>query len=115
MLNDFYWERILHIKEHIFKAVVDTHVLVFERNNYIKNYDVVIDVFEKKEITPLHIIDQNKLPDNGDIINILANEKDKKLFEKIKNNSSSVQEISTVYNGVKPFEKGKENQHKQQK
>jgi type I restriction-modification system DNA methylase subunit/predicted type IV restriction endonuclease len=107
LLNDFYWERILHIKEHIFKAVVDTHVLVFERNNYIKNYDVVIDVFEKKEITPLHIIDQNKLPDNGDIINILANEKDKKLFEKIKNNSSSVQEISTVYNGVKPFEKGK--------
>jgi hypothetical protein len=97
----------LHIKEHIFKAVVDTHVLVFERNNYIKNYDVVIDVFEKKEITLLHIIDQNKLPDNGDIINILANEKDKKLFEKIKNNSSSVQEISTVYNGVKPFEKGK--------
>ncbi len=107
LLNDFYWERILHIKEHIFKAVVDTHVLVFERNNYIKNYDVVIDVFEKKEITLLHIIDQNKLPDNGDIINILANEKDKKLFEKIKNNSSSVQEISTVYNGVKPFEKGK--------
>jgi hypothetical protein len=107
LLNDFYWDRILHIKEHIFKAVVDTHVLVFERNNYIKNYDVVIDVFEKKEITPLHIIDQNKLPDNGDIINILANENEKKLFEKIKNCSLTVANIAKTYSGITLYEKGK--------
>jgi len=107
LLNDFYWDRILHIKEHIFKAVVDTHVLVFERNNYIKNYDVVIDVFEKKEITPLHIIDQNKLPDNGDIINILANEKDKKIFEKIKSKSTFIKEECFSNVGVKPFQVGK--------
>jgi hypothetical protein len=107
LLNDFYWERILHIKEHIFKAVVDTHVLVFERNNYIKNYDVVIDVFEKKEITPLHIIDQNKLPDNGDIINILANEKEKKIFEKIKSKSTFIKEECFSNVGVKPFQVGK--------
>jgi hypothetical protein len=97
----------LHIKEHIFKAVVDTHVLVFERNNYIKNYDVVIDVFEKKEITPLHIIDQNKLPDNGDIINILANEKEKKIFEKIKSKSTFIKEECFSNVGVKPFQVGK--------
>jgi len=107
LLNDFYWDRILHIKEHIFKAVVDTHVLVFERNNYIKNYDVVIDVFEKKEITPLHIIDQNKLPDNGDIINILANEKEKKIFEKIKSKSTFIKEECFSNVGVKPFQVGK--------
>ena len=64
---------------------------------YIKNYNVEIDIFEKKEITPLHIINQNQLPDNGDIINILANEDEKNLFEKIKNKSFAIKEISTVY------------------
>ena len=37
LVNEYYWERILHIKEHIFKAVVDTHVLIFEKNNYVNS------------------------------------------------------------------------------
>lgn len=109
LTTEYFWERILHINEHIFKAVVDTHVLVFEKNNYIKNDNVEIDIFEKKEVRFHQEINQNKLPDNGDIINILANENEKKLFEKIKNISDSIQDVSTVYNGVKPFEKGKGN------
>ncbi len=109
LTNEYFWERVLHIKEHIFKAVVDTQVLIFEKNNYIKNYDVVIDVLEKKEISTLHIINQNQLPNNGDIINILSSEEDKKLFEKIKGKSNLIKEMCTVYNGVKPFEKGKGN------
>ncbi|OJV38625.1 MAG: hypothetical protein BGO29_15785 [Bacteroidales bacterium 36-12] len=107
LVNEYYWERILHIKEHIFKAVVDTHVLIFEKNNYIKNYNVEIDIFEKKEITPLHIINQNQLPDNGDIINILANEDEKNLFEKIKNKSIFIKDECFSNIGVKPFQVGK--------
>ncbi|ODT34826.1 MAG: hypothetical protein ABS67_03850 [Niabella sp. SCN 42-15] len=106
---EYYWERILHINEHIFKAVVDTHVLVFEKNDYIKNDNVEIDIFENKEIKFHHTINQNKLPDNGDVINILSSEEEKILFEKINNHSNTIQGISTVYNGVKPFEKGKGN------
>jgi len=105
--NEYYWERILHIKEHIFKAVVDTHVLIFERNYYIKNSSIEIDVFEKRNISHLHIINQYKLPNNGDVINILANKEETNLFEKIKNYSKSLQDFSIVYNGVKPFELGK--------
>lgn len=109
LVSEYFWERILHIKEHIFKAVVDTHVLIFEKNNYIKSNNVEIEIFKKGKIKLHQTIDQNDLPDDGDIINILAKEEEKKLFEKIKNHSNSIQEISSVYNGVKPFEKGKGN------
>ncbi len=109
LMNHYSWEKLMHIKDKVFKAVVDTHVLIFEKNDYVKNTELVIDILENGEISTLHTISQYDLPDNGDIINILANEDDKKLFEKIKKLSNSIQEISTVYNGVKPFEKGKGN------
>jgi hypothetical protein len=99
----------MHINEHIFKAVVDTHVLIFERNNYIKNYETEIDIFENGEIRRHQIVDQGSLPDNGDVINILSSEDEKMLFEKIKDASIFIGDISAVYNGVKPFEKGKGN------
>lgn len=104
--TQYHWDRILHINEHIFKAVVDTHVLIFEENNS-KNKKIEIDLFEKNEIKSLQIINQNELPTNGDIINILSNEIEKQLFKKIKDRSTQISEISLVYNGVKPFERGK--------
>lgn len=107
LTHEYYWERILHSKDRIFQAVVDTHVLIFEKNNFIKNYDVQIDILQQKEIKLLHTINQNQIPDNGDIINILTTEEEKDLFKKISNASIPLQKISSVYNGVKPFEKGK--------
>ncbi|HRP90341.1 MAG TPA: N-6 DNA methylase, partial [Edaphocola sp.] len=107
LMNNYYWEKILHIKDKVFNAVVDTHVLVFEKNADIKNTELEIDILSNKEIEPFQTINQLNLPDNGDVINILAIEDDKKLFEKIKVLSNSIKEISSVYNGVKPFEKGK--------
>ncbi|MDR0307252.1 MAG: N-6 DNA methylase [Chitinispirillales bacterium] len=109
LTTEYYWHRIMHISEYIFKAVVDTHVLVFERNNYIKNYEVEIDIFGKGEIKHHQFIDQCELPDNGDVINILSSEEEKALFEKIKKQSAVIQDMCVVYNGVKPFEKGKGN------
>ncbi len=107
LMNNYYWEKILHIKDKVFNAVVDTHVLVFEKNADIKNTELEIDILSNKEIEPFQTINQLNLPDNGDVINILANEEEKKMFEKIKVLSNSIKEISSVYNGVKPFEKGK--------
>lgn len=109
LMNNYYWDKILHIKDKVFNAVVDTHVLVFEKNVEIKNTELEIDILSNKVIEPFQIINQLNFPDNGDVINILANEEEKKLFEKIKKCSNSIQETSTVYNGVKPFEKGKGN------
>lgn len=107
LMNNYYWEKILHIKDKVFNAVVDTHVLVFEKNVEIKNTELEIDLLSNKVIEPFQTINQLNLPDNGDVINILANEEQKNLFEKIQVLSNSIKEISSVYNGVKPFEKGK--------
>jgi hypothetical protein len=106
-VNQYYWERILDIKEHIFKAVVDTHVLIFEKNNYIKNSSLIIDTYQKGEISFSQEINQEELPDNGDVINVVSNDEEKLLFEKIKEKSVFIKDVSKIYNGVKPFEKGK--------
>jgi type I restriction-modification system DNA methylase subunit len=106
LTTEYSWERILHINEHIFKAVVDTHVLVFEKSKPKIN-EVVIDIFEKNEFREHQIIKQNSVPDNGDIINILAKEEDKNLFEKIINKSVQISEIAKTYSGITLYEKGK--------
>lgn len=107
LMSEFSWERILHFNEHIFKAVVDTHVLVFEKNNFVKNNDIEIDIFKKGNINAFQTINQNDLPDNGDVINVISSDEDKKLFEKIIQRSILIKDVCNVYNGVKPFEKGK--------
>jgi len=109
LTTEYFWHKIMHIKEYVFKAIVDTHVLIFEKNNRIRNHETKIDFFEQGEVKHHQFIDQSTLPDNGDVINILSSEKEKKLFEKIKRKSVPIQEISVVFNGVKPFEKGKGN------
>lgn len=109
LMNNYYWEKILHIKDKVFNAVVDTHVLIFEKNNYIKNTALEIDILKHKTITQFQSIDQNNLPENGDIINILANEEEKYLFEKIKSKSIQISEIAKSYSGITLYEKGKGN------
>ena len=107
LMNNFLWERILHINQHIFKAVVDTHVIIFERNSYVKNGEITIDIYDKNEIRLHQHISQLKLPDSGEVINVLANDDEKALFEKIKNASIPIYELCEVYNGAKPFSKGR--------
>ena len=107
LMNDYSWERILHICQHIFKAAVDTHVLVFERNSGAMNSNVPIDTYDNGEIRLHQVFSQQKLPANGDVINVLSNDDEKALFAKIKAVSLPLCEICQVYNGVKPFEKGK--------
>ncbi len=107
LMKDYFWHNILQINKHIFKAVVDTHVIVFEKNNFIKNSDVQIDVYEKGEIKFYQIVNQYNLPENGEIINILSLKEEKALFEKIKQRSVMIKDSCDVFNGVKPFEKGK--------
>jgi type I restriction-modification system DNA methylase subunit len=107
LVNNYFWDRILHNDEYVFKAVVDTHVLLFQRNNHVKNYETIIDISHKNGISEMQVLNQYLLPDNGDVINILAKETDKNIFVKIKNKSVDLNQLSVVFNGVKPFEKGK--------
>lgn len=107
LMNNYYWDKILHIKDKVFNAVVDTHVLVFEKNVEIKNTELEIDILSNKVIEPFQIINQLNFPDNGDVINILANEEEKKLFEKIKSKSTFIKDECFSNVGVKPFQVGK--------
>jgi len=107
LVNDYCWERILHFNQYVFKAIVDTHVLIFEKNNYVKNSEVSIDIYEKDKIHFHQYISQLKLPDNGEVINILASEEETVLFEKIKQKSIFIKDVCFSTVGVKPFQEGK--------
>ena len=107
LMDIYYWERILNFKKRVFDAIVDTHVLVFEKNDYIKNNAVIIDFNDSDETKEYQIINQYNLPNNGDVINIVSTESEKILFEKIKENSVFVKDICFSNVGVKPFQVGK--------
>ena len=106
LTTEYRWQRILHITDHVFKAVVDTHVLVFEKNKVQSNI-IQIDKLEKGTISEYQVLSKNDIPSNGDIINIVAKKDETMLFNKIKGKSLFVGNecFSTV--GVKPFQTGK--------
>jgi hypothetical protein len=49
-------------------------ILLEKRNNYVKNSEVLIDIYEKDKIQFHQYTSQFKLPDNGEVVNILAND-----------------------------------------
>lgn len=103
----FTWRKVLHITEHIFKAVVDTHVLIFDKGVYKKNSEFLVEKLTKGDFNPLHSILQKNIAFDGQTINIIANPSEIALFEKIKNNSSPLKDITISTQGTKPFQKGK--------
>lgn len=109
LLNAYSWKKILHSKKHIFDAVVDTHVIIFENGNAGKENYFDVDLVQDEKAIPYQQLDQNAFEKNGEIVNVLARPEETQLYKKILENSTKVTEISVVYNGVKPFEKGKGN------
>lgn len=103
----FIWKKVLHIGEHIFKAVVDTHVLIFEKGISKKNSEVLIEKYEKGDFRSYQSIAQKNIASNGDVINILTNPLEIKLFNKIKENSVILRDVCISTVGTKPFQKGK--------
>ncbi|MDF0592298.1 N-6 DNA methylase [Methanotrichaceae archaeon M04Ac] len=111
-LTKYYlWLRILHLPEKVFRAVVDTHVLIFQKNDTTDNEDntLEIDIRRGDNISSWHKIPWKEIPKNGDPINIVAPVKAQMLFRSINKMSSPLMQLCDVYNGVKPFEKGKGN------
>lgn len=107
LVNDFLWHKILHSKKHIFDAVVDTHVLIFEKNNLDKENLVQIDLVENEDIIFYQNLEQKNFSTNGEIINILAKPEETDLYNKIKKNSFLIKDVTTSNVGVKPFQVGK--------
>ena len=103
------WLRVLHLPEKVFESIVDTHALLFQREDVEpkEQGSLIVDIRRNDDVTYWHKLPYRLIPRNGDSINIIAPIKSQTLFRKIRKSSLALIHICTVYNGVKPFEKGK--------
>ena len=100
----FSWERFL-ITEKIFDATVDTHCVVFRKRK--GQINCLIFKQQKNNFAYLHTIDKQYISKTSDSINIEANPKVSSLARRILKENNPFSSFYTIYNGVKPFEKGK--------
>jgi hypothetical protein len=103
------WLHILHLPEKVFHATVDTHVLVFEKREPGAKLRgcVSVDIRRNLKIYSSHCIDWNDIPQDGSPINIVAPPASQNLYRTLQSKAVKLSDICQVYNGVKPFEKGK--------
>ncbi len=103
------WKRFLYLPEYVFKAVVDTIVLIFEKGENTQEYAFDVDVYRKKEnsLSLLHTLNSSDIPTDGTPINIISNPKKQALYNRIVATCSQLNTLCKICNGVKPFEKGK--------
>ncbi len=109
LTSKYSWIKILHLTEKAFKAVVDTHVLIFQKTNtgVQSNSQVIVDFMKNKISNQHHLLSGDFIATNGDPINIVANPVEQELSKKINSNSVLLENLFSVYNGIKPFEVGK--------
>ena len=109
LTTHYNWLRILHLPDKVFRAVVDTHVLIFQKavSHAMKNEYLYVDIRRGGMITPSHTLPWQYIPRTGDPINIVVPIEGQKLFRKVQDRSSQLLQICKTYNGTKPFEKGK--------
>jgi len=108
LTNNYRWARILHLPDKVFKAVVDTHVLIFEKTDAgCSRGNVDVDMRKDNQTTYSHSISLSNIPKAGEPINIVVCEEAQNIYQKITRSSIPAVEICDVFNGVKPFEKGK--------
>lgn len=102
--SNFSWNSIL-ITDKVFEATVDTHCVVF--NKSYNQIDCKIYRKKKNTISFLHTISRSRITRTSECINIETDTRISELVNKILNNNRRFAEIYNIYNGVKPFEKGK--------
>jgi hypothetical protein len=109
MTNHYQWNNILQLPENVFDAVVDTLVLVFENSAITVTPPSKVPIYIRRDgnIELNHELDWVDIPKNGDPINIVANTQTQTLSRKIISSSIQLSTACQVFNGVKPFEKGK--------
>lgn len=108
MTNNFQWHNLLHLPENVFDAVVDTLVLVFENSANDINPPINVPIFVRKDTTIElgHELSWEDIPNNGNPINIVANNYLQKLAFKI-TTSVVLDDVCKTTQGAKPFQVGK--------
>lgn len=103
--SHFEWNRIM-ITPKVFDAVVDTHCVIFQKNCILSK--CFIFIFDKGRHVYLHSIKKERIKSQGGgSINIIYDDAQMAIIDKIFSNSQPFITYFNVYNGVKPFEKGK--------
>lgn len=103
--SHFEWNRIM-ITPKVFDAVVDTHCVIFQKNCILPK--CFIFIFDKGRHVYLHSIKRERIKSQGGgSINIIYDDVQMAIIDKIFSNSQPFITYFNVYNGVKPFEKGK--------
>ena len=100
----FLWDKIL-ITEKMFNAVVDTHCVQFIKKDGYKDCDILL--YDSQNITFSHRVSKDRVHHTEDCINIVSNNEQIAVIDKLFKTSYLLKDLFTVYNGVKPFEKGK--------
>ncbi len=108
--TSFCWRKILLLPEKVFKAVVDTHVLIFQKSEDGTSYnEIAVEIRKEGAFSELHKLKQADIPTNGDAINVIFSPTRQALFKKLSDRSTHLGSVCKIFNGVKPFEKGKGN------
>jgi len=107
MASNYCWQKILYLPEKVFDAVVDTHVLIFKKTTPMDTDNCKIEICKDKIISSFHTLVFSDIPKDGTPINITVNPQKRRIFEHIMKKCYQLKYYCNVYNGIKPFEKGK--------
>ena len=105
--NKLSWSSLVSIQTPIFTAVVDTVVTVMHKRKPEDTDKLEVYVIKQRDVEFYQRLNRKDYPINGDPINVLTSLEDLEILRRVFHSSVPIREISTVYNGVKPFEKGK--------
>jgi adenine-specific DNA-methyltransferase len=103
----FTWRSVLVVRTKVFTAVVDTNVFLFEKAKPATSGTLPVDFYTDDGVRHAHDLPWAEIPKNGDAINVVFDAKAQTLFRKMSGRSWLLKVNTDVYNGVKPFEKGK--------
>jgi hypothetical protein len=103
----FTWRNLLVVRTKVFAAVVDTNVFLFEKSRPADNGILPVHFYNDDGVQHAHRLPWAEIPKTGDAINVVSDPKAQALFRKMSGTSRPLKTIADVYNGVKPFEKGK--------
>ncbi len=109
LASSYKWTKMLLLPDKVFRATVDTHVLIFSKSkpSIQRDNNIEIEIRVNNQVIQSHNVNQNNIPADGNSINVGIKDNTRALFKKIIDHSYPLMELCDVYNGIKPFEEGK--------
>jgi hypothetical protein len=108
LMSDYAWRKIILLPKDVFEAVVDTHILIFQPRLADPLFSLQVEeLVGKKHFITRHRRHSSTIPINGEAINVVLGDHEIELARRIIQSGELLKSAFEVYNGVKPFEKGK--------